>query len=1499
MKFLRTFILIGFFLLAGYFHSAECQLYINEFSASNSSINQDPDYGEFADWVEIYNSGQSVINLKNYFLTDNKGIPNKWQIVENVLIDAGGFILIWADDMNSGLHANFKLSADGEEIALFSPGLVLLDSLSFSFQKTDISAGRKLDGADVWGYFINPTPGASNTASVFFADFAKNKPVFSVTGGIYETGFTLELSNPLGGEIRYELDGSEPNDESEIYTFPLSVSSNTIVRARIFKPGMIPGPVVTHSYFLDGDLKSRKLPVVSISTDPINLWDPQKGIYVQNFKPLWEIPANIELFENNGSDRAAFNEQAGIKVNGLYSWQLPQKMLGIYFRGQYGVTNLEYPLLYHKQRSNYKDFALRASGSDWSYTLFRDILGQDASRLNTKLDFMDFRPSIAFFNGEYMGIHNIREKVNSDFIEKNYNLEPGTFDIIENEDYAEAGDLLGYRYFQSLYSKDLSIYSNYSAVSEVMDIENFTDLVITEMATANYSIDHNVMAWKPKDSGKWKWVIMDLDRGFFNITTNMISFYTQQNSWPFQNLMNNEEYIRYFGQRLADQLFTGFHPQRMKMLIESHAADISNEVPFHVERWLGATSSYGNAIPSQSYWINKVNDLKTFTELRPGFLLNDLSNYGFSGFTNLYLSVKPSGAGTILINNLIVPDNKWVGLYLKDISTKFTAVDKAGYNFKGWKNSEKKIFIPKSSFWKYLDNGSDQGTAWKDPGYNDLSWKSGPAQLGYGEDDEATVIDYGGSTTNRYITTYFRKKFNLTSEDLESSGFIISLLKDDGAAVYINGNEVLRSNLPYGLLSHQTYTPISISGNSESFYTCFYIDPSYLIAGENLIAVELHQNYKNSNDLSFDLEFAGLTEKASGYLTTNRDIYITISDDTFLSAEYEPIGQCIIPAIISGDLTLDKECSPYLVLEDITIKTGCTLKIMPGVEIWLSPKSNIHVEGSIEALGNSSEPIFIKTNPEFGEASWGAMTFLNATDTSRFSFVTIESASEGKIPSRDYAAISSFNSNLVLDHLVLEDVDSNPIIARYSDIVLTNSSLHSRVSGDLINVKYGTARIENSVFRGNDQMDTDGIDYDGITGGIIRNCKLYDFLGFNCDAVDIGENSMDLIIDSLTISNVFDKGISVGQNSSVNISNTLFVNCMTGLGLKDQSEIKIDHCSFYGNNIPVSCYEKNPGSAGGIAELKNSIMSNSSYLSYFSDSYSSLSIRHCISDNTPLPSEPGNLFGNPLFKNPVQMDFALSDGSPAIFSGEDSGVPTDMGSRLNKIEAKPFPMIFQIYTNPLNTVYPEFIKIFNPSSEPRDLSHYSVSKGITHIFPAGTILEPNDYLILTSDAGSSIWYNSSKIIQQWTEGKLSNSGEAIELLENHNLIIDFIEYSNDGKWPEDGFIHGEVMIMKNTETDNHFGENWYSETIAKVFNRIDSLDSHELILYPNPSFDRVNIIVPVNELSDIYIYSIEGKLIDIEKMNQNGFTEVELAKYDQRILILRIGENIRKVILLK
>jgi hypothetical protein len=1486
-------------ILAIYAPDISCQLYINEFLASNATIIEDTDYGEYSDWIEIYNAGPQPVNLNGYYITDNLDNPEKWQITQNVTVSAGGYILIWADGNNSGLHTSYKLAQEGEEIGLFSPGRALIDSVTYKLQTTDISHGRKSDGSPEWAYFTEPTPGTGNFTSSYNG-MVENVPDFSVTGGLYTAPVVTELSTFPGGTIRYTTDGSEPGESSPLYSSPINIGTTTIIRARVFKANLVPGPVVTHTYFINEDIEQGTLPVVSLASDPDNFWDPQDGIYVQDFKPEWEVPVNIELFENNGSDRAAFSQPAGTKVNGLNSWRLPQKSLGIYFRKEYGDNKLEYPLFFDRDRSSYKSFTLRSSGSDWSYTMFRDALAQNSTRPNMNVDMQGYRPCVVYINGQYMGIHNIRSKTDDDYVEKNFGMEPGTFDLIENEDVVEAGDLDAYNEFEELVSHDLSVQSNYNAVAEIMDIEEFTDFVITEIYVRNTSIDHNIFTWKPKESGKWRWILIDMDRGFFSPDNYLISSFINQNVIPLGDLMDNAGYRVYFGRRMADHLYTTFHPQRMNKIIDEHKQAIEQEMPAHIERWLGTTSSWGNAMPSLEYWYGEVNDLKTFAETRPQYLLNDLRNYGFSETASLWTIVTPEEGGYVKLNGLTVPGSCWSGPYPKDLMLQFTAVEKPGYAFQGWAQSARHVIIPRGSVWKYLDNGSDQGSTWRETGFNDSGWQSGPAELGYGDGDESTTVSYGSNSNNKYITTYFRHSFSITEEDLSEFGFMINILRDDGAVVYVNGQEVIRTNMPGGSINYQTTAVSSISGSAESQFTSYDIDKDLFVAGTNVIAVEIHQSSSNSSDIGFDLELVSRSISTQDYITTSNPYSFTLVRDSGIVAVFEPTGQCLLPSEITGDIILDKDCSPYLAQGDITIHENVTVTIESGVEIWMPEGASIFINGCIFATGTADEPVIFKLNPSYSGSEWGALCFINTTAISCLTYVEIEGASEGPVPIRDMAAISAFNANLLLDHMTIENVYSNPVAARYSDVVLTNSSLHSEVTGDLINVKYGHALIENCVFWGNDKEDTDAIDFDDIQDGIIRNCKIYNFFGLNSDAVDIGEKAVNIHIDSLLVYDITDKGVSVGQKSSARITNSTFVNCNMGLGLKDSCHVTVDHCTFYSNATAIACFEKNAGSAGGNAVITNCILSNCSDASYFVDGRSAMNISFSLADNDALPAGPSNLFDDPLFVDPTEFNFRLKPSSPCKNAGISQGLDTDMGSLFYKYSGEPSLMFSGIFYNPRNDdSKTEFLAFYNPGSATIDISGYKITEGVDFTFPEGTLLEAGKSYIVSKYPDVAFTGDSWSNHAHWEAGNLANEGEPLKLENKYGMVIDYLHYQADNPWP---FLAnaGDVLILAEATLDNHFPYNW---TVADyddlVVSNNESKVPHLISIYPNPAMDIIYIKAPQYSGNYIDIYTVTGQLVARKLLDVNGFASIDLSSCNNSLLVLKVGDAVEKIVLIR
>jgi hypothetical protein len=169
------------------------------------------------------------------------------------------------------------------------------------------------------------------------------------------------------------------------------------------------------------------------------------------------------------------------------------------------------------------------------------------------------------------------------------------------------------------------------------------------------------------------------------------------------------------------------------------------------------------------------------------------------------------------------------------------------------------VLVPAGAVWRYLDDGSDQGTAWWATAFPDSNWAFGPAQLGYGDGDEATVVSYGPNPNWKYVTTYFRHTFDVT--DPGQFAFLVTeLLRDDGAVIYLNGTEVVRSNMPDGPIDFETFAASTVSGAEEDRFFRFYIDANLLVSGANCLAVEIHQRSRTSSDISLDLALRSTSE---------------------------------------------------------------------------------------------------------------------------------------------------------------------------------------------------------------------------------------------------------------------------------------------------------------------------------------------------------------------------------------------------------------------------------------------------------------------------------------------------------------------------------------------------------------------------------------------------------------------------------------------------------------
>jgi hypothetical protein len=405
---LSILILMWILYLAGSGNAAEITLVINELMASNNTSIQDPQR-QYDDWIEIYNYGVNAINIGGMYLTDNPSSPTKWQIPGSnpaTTVAPGGYILIWADNdtADTGLHANFKLDADGEQISLFDrDGVTLIDSITFPDQTTDISYGRYPDGSDDWRFFGLPSPEAPNSGA-YLGVVADTK--FSHNRGFYDTPFAVTIATETEGAIiYYTTDGSEPYQvtargfsSGRIYTGPIPISTTTCLRARAVKPGWKSTNEDTHTYIFLADVIRRSqqqvlsegypstwfstypadygmdpevyndpdyanlmdnallsISTVSVVTDKDNLFshdnDPETGgIYIYTGHSStggqdWERPVSAEFITQDGSKEFQLN--CGIRIQGGESRKpdkCPKHSFSLRFSDDYGPTRLDFKL---------------------------------------------------------------------------------------------------------------------------------------------------------------------------------------------------------------------------------------------------------------------------------------------------------------------------------------------------------------------------------------------------------------------------------------------------------------------------------------------------------------------------------------------------------------------------------------------------------------------------------------------------------------------------------------------------------------------------------------------------------------------------------------------------------------------------------------------------------------------------------------------------------------------------------------------------------------------------------------------------------------------------------------------------------------------------------------------------------------------------------------------------------------------------------------------------
>ncbi len=677
--------------------SVIAQVVINEFLALNTSFILDPEFQEYGDWIELFNDGDTDVDISGYTLTDNLLNPNKWQIPTGTTVQANGFLVIWADGRNTGLHSSFRLSGSGEQIGLFNTEGNPEDTISYAFQQSNLSFGRQPGSS--WAFFKVPTPGKMNTEEGFAG--ISEKPRFSSPGGFYDGPVSLNLSSSApGAVIRFTTDGSEPDTTSLQFFSTLSVTSTMTIRAKTYEQGKLPGKTVNHSYFINEP--DHDLPVISISTDPENLWDSQSGIYI-NFTEDWERPCGLEFFNPEGE--SAFSINAGVKIFGGTSRNSAQKSLSVYARNRYGDGAIQYTLLPGRKTEVFKSFILRNSANDWQGnwrgTMFRDGLIHTVVENQMDLDYQSYRPVVVYLNGAYWGIHNIRDKHNEDYLQIKYGIDRDSVDIIKQNQVISGDDVFYNEMMNYLANNDLYTDDNYQVAVSMIDIDEFINYMITEIYSCNIDWPaNNYRLWRPTtESGKWRWMLFDTEFGYNGFqwapaTTNMfnkaldpdIDDYVNQGlkaPWAtraFIKLTQNESFRKQFVSTYLSHIYTTYVPERVAGIVDSLRENLLQEMPRHIARW-GAEGG----IFSMQVWQQNVQGMRDFAWDRPAFALQHLKEtFDIQEKDKVRLDLVCDKGGNIILNGIPLDQSHFTGDYYLGLPVKLDIQPWPGYDFKGW-----------------------------------------------------------------------------------------------------------------------------------------------------------------------------------------------------------------------------------------------------------------------------------------------------------------------------------------------------------------------------------------------------------------------------------------------------------------------------------------------------------------------------------------------------------------------------------------------------------------------------------------------------------------------------------------------------------------------------------------------------------------------------------------------------------------------------------------------
>ncbi len=718
--------------------AAHAQLTINEVCSRNESVWQAPD-GEHSDWIELHNGGPSAVQLDQFFLSDKPTVPGQWQLPAQ-LLSTGEFIVLYSDNSDG---FPFGIDGEGETIMLSDADLNTVQSIYVPHLEIDHSYGAGSTLGTGPYYFNTPTPGSANTSAAY-PGYAE-APVFNRTPGYITQGASVGAST-TDGVVHWTWNGREPDMSSPQATATIAIDSTTVLQARTYRAGWLPSAVATATYVVNDQ---RQLPIVSLAVDPDSMFDEVYGMYMTgpNADTLWpfwganyweerSLPAQIEFFEADGARQLV--QKVDLRVHGgRRSRTNPQRPLRITALSKYGSDVLEHPFFPERPEvDKYHTLVLRNSGGDFCISNFRDGLFHQISLHNDlDIDELGFRPAIAYVNGKYWGLIEIRERIDEQYLHYNYGADMDSVLMMEEENVSMQGDTIHFwNLMQFVYTQDLNDPANWAHVDSLFDLHSAKDYFAMEMHAGNVDWpSNNLKYWKPSiTEGKWRYMLYDLDATMHLygwIPEDLDMFYWTflhragfVHSEFFRGLMTNDEFKRTYLNRLADLMNTDLSPDNFQAEVDMITTTYASEIERHFQRW----NCWFDYYTSHAFGV-----IPHFAQNRNGFVRQSvLDFYAFPNAPLLEFDVFPPAAGSVVINT-VTPPLPFSGYYFNGNAIDVTVRPNEGFVFDHWGYSAddttctelhwKRSFHTAGKVMAFFRNASGAMSAYPNPTTGELS----------------------------------------------------------------------------------------------------------------------------------------------------------------------------------------------------------------------------------------------------------------------------------------------------------------------------------------------------------------------------------------------------------------------------------------------------------------------------------------------------------------------------------------------------------------------------------------------------------------------------------------------------------------------------------------------------------------------------------------------------------------------------------------------------------